>query len=243
MGDLPAPFSNAALADALLRGSIQSRCRQAPIALIAMILNAALCILLLGRGLSSLAAAAWVLPSTALLLVRYRISMQAAGAIATLPRDMLRNMDRQFRTISVASQTVTGAGIWLAFGTHDIIAAYLITLLICLYGVGTMINLAHDVRSVRLSLPLLMGQPVVYWLIFGTEGVAIAVILAGLTYMMISSAGNSQSRFDESITIRFEKDDLVNQLEQEKRNALAALREAEAANRSKSFFMASGDSG
>ena len=237
MGDSSAPFSNAALADALLRGSILSRCRQAPIALIAMILNAALCILLLGRGLSSLAAAAWVLPSTALLLVRYRISKQAAG-VETLPRDMLRKMDRQFRIISVASQMVTGAGIWLALGTHDVIAAYLITLLICLYGVGTMINLAHDFRSVWLSLPLLMGQPALYWLIYGEEGIAIAVILLGLTYMMISSAGNSQRQFDESITIRFQKDDLVNQLEQEKRNALASLREAEAANRSKSFFMA-----
>src|ERR1041384_809036 len=98
MGESYAPFSNAALADALLRGSIQSRCRQAPIALIAMILNAALCILLLGRGLSSMAAAAWVLPSTALLLVRYRISTHAA-AFESLPRDALVRFDRQFRLL------------------------------------------------------------------------------------------------------------------------------------------------
>jgi CheY-like chemotaxis protein/two-component sensor histidine kinase len=56
--------------------------------------------------------------------------------------------------------------------------------------------------------------------------------------MLISSAGNSQASFDESIRIRFEKDDLLKELEQEQRTVTTALQAAEAANRSKSFFMA-----
>jgi len=112
------------------------------------------------------------------------------------------------------------------------------TLLVCLYGIGTMVNLAHDYRSFLASIPLLMGQPALFWVLHGVNGVAIAVILVGLCVLMISSVRNSQRIFDSSIKIRFEKDDLLRQLEREKETAVGALRQAEAANRSKSFFMA-----
>ena len=112
------------------------------------------------------------------------------------------------------------------------------TLLICFYATGTMINLSHDYRSMRLTIPVLMVQPTVYWLLTGLTGLAIAVILVGLTALMISSVRNSQRTFEESIRIRFEKDDLLVQLEREKETAVNALRQAEIANRSKSFFMA-----
>ena len=138
------------------------------------------------------------------------------------------------------SQTVTGSVIWLLLiGGHDDAAAYVLTLLIAFYGVGAMINLSHDFRTVRMSLPVLMGQPALYWLLRGLDGLVIAVILVGLTGLMIRSGRNSQQIFNDSIRIRFEKDELLRQLEREQRIASEALRNAEAANRAKSFFMAS----
>lgn len=208
---------NSEIATAVLRASIQSRCQQAGMAFAAMILNTAFCALLLGRGVSGGALAVLLLASTGLLLVRYVIAVRALRTVQTADARDLQITDRQFRAVSFASQTVTGALIWIVWGTDDEISAYVLTLLICLYATGTMVNLAHDYRSFWMTVPLLMAQPIVFWLLHGVDGIAIAVILVGLTLLMVSSVRNSQRVFERSVRIRFEKDE---------------------ANRSKAFFMA-----
>ena len=204
----------------------------------AMILNTAFCVVLLGRGVDGTWLAALLIASTGLLLVRYIVATRATRALASATHLELEGFDRQFRLLSFSSQTVTGALIWIVWGTHDEISAYVVTLLICLYATGTMINLSHDYRSFRMTIPLLMVQPTLFWLLAGVDGIAIAVILIGLTVLMISSVRNSQRTFEDSVRIRFEKDDLLLQVEREKETALSALQQAETANRSKSFFMA-----
>jgi signal transduction histidine kinase/ActR/RegA family two-component response regulator len=227
-----------AIATAMLRASIRSRGQQAGMAFAAMILNTAFCVVLLGRGVDGTALAALLIAITALLLVRYIVATRASRALPAASHLELQGFDKQFRILSFASQTVTGALIWIVWGTHDEISAYVVTLLICLYAIGTMINLSADYRSFRSTIPLLMVQPTLFWLLAGVDGIAIAVILMGLTVLMISSVRNSQHTFEDSVRIRFEKDDLLLQVEREKETALSALQQAEAANRSKSFFMA-----
>jgi signal transduction histidine kinase len=223
----------------LLRGSLRSRCRQAMPALAAMALNTGFTIPLLGRGVHPGPLAAWLLTILSLLVVRALVARRAADQLHG-SRSQLEAHDRAFRRVSMASQTVTGAGIWLVLPLRDDeVAAYIMTLLIAFYGVGAMINLAHDYRSLRLSLPILLGQPILFWATHGSGGLVIAVILGGLTALMILSARNSQQTFNDSLRIRFEKDAVLRQLEQEKQIAAEALRNAEAANRAKSFFMAS----
>jgi signal transduction histidine kinase/CheY-like chemotaxis protein len=221
----------------ILRGSLKSRCRQAPAAFVAMILNTAFCVLLLGRGIDGRVLAAWLVVLTGLLLIRYSIAVRAMR-ILDRPDVPLNRFDRQFRALSLASQTATGAGIWIVGVTRDDISTYTMTLLVLFYAVGTMINLAHDYRSFRLTIPFLMVQPILFWLLHGPSGIVISVMLAGLTVLMISSVRASQRVFDETIRIRFEKDELLRQLEREKETALRAQETAEVANRSKSFFMA-----
>lgn len=232
------PARDSAIATTVLRASVRSRCQQAGMAFAAMILNTGFCALLLGRGINEGQLALILLASTALLLVRFIIATRALRTLPTADSAQLERSDRQFRMLSLASQAVTGALIWIVWGAYDELAAYMMTLLICLYATGTMVNLAHDYRSFRLSIPLLMAQPTIFWLLGGADGIAIAVILIGLTLLMISSVRNSQRIFEDSVRIRFEKDDLLRQLEQEKETAVRALQQAEAANRSKSFFMA-----
>jgi signal transduction histidine kinase len=87
-------------------------------------------------------------------------------------------------------------------------------------------------------MPILMVQPTLFWLLSGIQGVVMAVILVGITWMMITSARNSMNAFVESIRIRFEKDGLLAQLSAEKQATSRALEAAEQANRAKSFFLA-----
>jgi signal transduction histidine kinase/CheY-like chemotaxis protein len=178
---------------------------------------------LLGRGLHAFPLAIWLIVSTGLLAIRFWVASWAQHLDAT-SSFQLDKADRLFRAISIASQVVIGAGIWIALMSSDVIASYLMTLAICLYAVGCMINLAHDYRSALYSIPLLMGQPFAFWLHFGREGVPVAIILAVLTLLMITAVRNTQTSFNDSIKIRFEKDQL--------------LKEIESISRSKAFFMA-----
>ena len=175
-----------AIALEILRGSVQSRCRQAAVALVAMLLNTIFSVLLIARGIDLVGITIWLTTSTALLSLRYALAVRCRSILDGLP-DPIARCDRRFRTLSIASQTITGAGIWIMLGDNDAVAAYMMTLLVCLYGAGTMINLSHDYRSLRLSLPLLTGQCVLFWLSEGGEGIALAVIITGMTVMMLSS--------------------------------------------------------
>ena len=158
---------NSDIATAVLRASVQSRSQQAGMAFAAMILNTAFCALLLGRGVNGAALAVLLLASTGLLLVRYVIAVRALRTVQAADVAELTRTDRRFRLVSFCSQAVTGALIWIVWGRHDEISGYVLTLLICLYATGTTINLAHDYRSFRLTIPLLMAQPIVFWLLSG----------------------------------------------------------------------------
>ena len=61
----------AAIALAILRGSVESRCRQAPVAFLAMLLNAIASVLLIGRGIHLVAVSVWLSTTTILMLLRY----------------------------------------------------------------------------------------------------------------------------------------------------------------------------
>lgn len=202
-----------------------------------MLVVAGLTVPLLGRGMQARPLAIWMGILLTLLLARYATALQAERALHS-SRDVLRAYDNQFLLLSVLSQAVVGAGIWLVPASADAIAPYVMTMLLAIYAVGTMVNLAHDFRSLRASLPLLLLQPIAFWLMRGIEGILIAVIFLGITWIMLSSSQNSMRAFVDSIRIRFDKDDLLGRLEQEKQATQEALQAAEEANRAKSFFMA-----
>jgi two-component system, sensor histidine kinase len=226
-----------AFALSALRGSLESRCRQAGFAALAMTTYTLLTALVLSSNALFSRLAGWLTVCTSMLLVRFVYSRRVRQRLDHTWAE-LRRMDLGFRAVSLVSQTAVGAGIWVIAGQDTLSSAYIVTLFIMLYGVGTIINLAHDFATVKITLPVLLAQPMVYWLMRGSAGLLIALILAGLGFMMLSLAGNSHRSFNESLRIRFEKDQLLRQLEAQQRATASALAAAEAANRSKSFFMA-----
>ena len=203
----------------------------------AMAIYTALTAIVLGANGGLYRLVGWMSLCTLLLAARFGYSRWARRHLdVELPQ--LRRQDRVFRLISTLSQVSVGAGIWVVDVTGTSTTAYIITLFIALYGVGAIVNLAHDFATVKYTLPLLLIQPIVYWLAHGSDGLIIALVLAGLGFMMLSLAGNSHRNFNETIRVRYEKDQLLRQLATEQRATAAALEAAEAANRSKSFFMA-----
>lgn len=226
---LPATLHDASVEDAILRESLRSRCRQARPAVLALVLNTGLGVPVFGRGLPRGLLAAWLVLLVVLLLIRYFTARKVERRLDA-PRAELEVYDRRFRLLSLLGQAAFGAGIWMVPGSTAVAAPYWMTMWIAIYGVGTIVNLAHDFRSLKLTLPVLMAQPALYWATTGIEGIVIAVILTGITWLMITSARNSMNAFVASIRIRFEKDALLGQLTVEKQATSRALEAAEQAN-------------
>ena len=152
--------------------------------------------------------------------------------------DVARRFDGYFRGISLCTQFVVGAGMWLAYGVESPAAGYVLTLLVLFYGVGAMINLAHDAKTFSVSAPLLLGHPILFWLLQGVGGIALSVGSLLLLVLMIRSVRSSQAQFDEGIRMRHSKDTALQARDQANAELKVALDAAARADRAKGFFLA-----
>ena len=109
--------------------------------------------------------------------------------------------------LHVASQTVVGSGVWLAWGADDAASGYIMTMLVLIYLLPAMVNLAHDAVTFRISAPLLICQPALFWFLQGTDGMAMGASAMSLLVLTLSSVRTSQEQFDAAIRMRHEKNE------------------------------------
>jgi signal transduction histidine kinase len=180
---------------------------------------------------------AWLFPLLVGLAVRLGLARSIVRGVDEMALEELSKADRTLRLSSIANQALVGAGIWIigAAGSHD--ADLFVTFAIMLYAIGAMVNLSSDFRSFRLSLPLLLIQPIIYWSM-QDEGVRIAIPLLVLGALMLTAVRSSSRTFADSVAIRLEKNALLEKIRAENENTRRALEIAEQANRSKAAFMA-----
>lgn len=233
-----APMSPAPLADEILRESIRSRAQQALPGLLALYAVLGVLALLLVDEVAPWKLAAWFVPLAAMMGARLAYSRRVLRRLDAAGPAELARADAWLRASSMANQALCGAGIWLAPGGSELLA-FFVTLIIALFGVGAMINLVSDYRSFRLSLPLLIGQPIAFWLAHGVEGLRIAFPLLLLTLLMLSLVRGSSRTMAESVRMRFEKTALLERVEREREAASAALDMARNAMRARAIFLAS----
>lgn len=181
--------------------------------------------------------AIWILPMFVFLSWRLWIAARTRRTLGSAGVRELQRLDRRFRMSSIVMQFWVGTGFWSVAGRGTEVDLY-VTLAVCIFGTGAAISLAHDARSVALSMPLLFGQAALFWLLKGADGYHISVPLIPVMLLIMASARRSERNLYETISIRFENDALLRALEAEKESAVAAARIAQEANRSKSLFMA-----
>ena len=221
----------------ILKQSLLHRSDGVKIAALGMLVSIVPFFLVLRERVPLANLAIWIVPILLALSWRAWIAARTRRALGSDDVEELRRLDRRFRISSVAMQFWVGTGVWSVAGRGTEVDLY-VTLAVCIFGTGAAISLAHDARSVAVSMPLLFGQAFVFWLLKGAEGYHISVPLIPVMILIIVSARRSQRNLDETIAIRFENDALLRALEAEKETAVAAARTAEEANRSKSLFMA-----
>lgn len=191
--------------------------------------------------------AAWAVPLVAAMAIRAGIarSMLREFNAGEVPVERVRQWEVRMRVSCIVNQTFAGSTVWFTSTSADDRAVLFVTVLSTLFAVGTINNLAADYRSVVASIPLLMGQLIIYWSGQGTQGISLALALLVVTGLMIRFARNHSRIFRDSVAMRAQKDALLAEQEVLAANqktmltqVRAALDEAETANRAKAQFLA-----
>lgn len=225
----------------VLRESIRARISVAPVSLAVVFASIFFYIpVLILQGVPSARIACWAIPIIVLMLARGRLSRRINADLDSLAPAELVRADRKLRASSVVNQLTMGLGIWIVcWPRPDSVAVPLfMTLIVVLWSIGVMANLFSDFRSFMISVPLMIFVNALFWTTQGEIGLSIALTMLFSALFMVILARRGTQVFREAITMRFEKDNLLEKLEAERESTLRALRDAQAANESKAFFLA-----
>lgn len=180
----------------------------------------------------------WVLPFFVFQLVRYKLGLRVLKIVETGSDQDLQSCDFKLRMNSIVNQLLVGSGIWTVGINSSSQTAIFVTLVICLFGIGAMTNLARDFLSFTVSVPPLMLQPIAFWMSQGQSGVSIWAPMLVITLLMFVTARQNEISFRESIKIRYENSEILKALQEERQSTLNALANAEHANTARSFILA-----
>jgi signal transduction histidine kinase/CheY-like chemotaxis protein len=139
----------------------------------------------------------------------------------------------------VLNTLAMGLGIWWVGATTDShYLWFMATVVQALYTLAALINASTHPPTFVAGARINLGLAALFWLLQGTEGVIVAFTLVALTLLVSRFAGQIKADYDDTIRIRFEKDELLRRLQQETLAAQQARAAAEQANLAKSKFLA-----
>jgi two-component system, sensor histidine kinase len=174
----------------------------------------------------------------AVLLYRLQRQLRLQGSDQEILLQSRSQSQLVSRYSSILLAAVVGAGLWFAGPAPGLAVSLAITAIMAFYFFAMLTLLANDFRTFAVSAPLLMLQPAAYWATADTQGGLLALALMVLLAAGICVSWRSRQNFLQRVAIRFDNDRLVKELSQAQRETLAALAQAQQANREKSIFMA-----
>jgi signal transduction histidine kinase len=225
----------------VLRESIRARVSVAWLSLIGTYSSVFLFLpFLVSQGVASLRITVWALPILLLVGGRSMYSRRVYKKLEALTFPDMLSIDKRLRLSSIVNQFVVGTGIWIMYApTADpYVLSLFMTLVVVIFSIGVIANLFSDYKTFVLSIPLLIGQPALFWITQGDIGLAIGFGMLLAMTLSIVLVKRGTAIFRESVLMRFEKDQLLSQVKDEQEKTREALLEVQAANDSKTFFMA-----
>jgi signal transduction histidine kinase len=180
----------------------------------------------------------WLIPVLIGTFIRYWINACALKNSTNWALDELEAINRQLYISSLFSQFLVGSGMWTIALYSSPTVAIFITAIICFYGIGVMTNLSSDFKTFSHTIPLLLGQPLIFWLLKGSDGIVIVTPILTLMLLSLRMVHFSSETFRNSILIRFEKSQLLDRLEGAQLQTENALKNTQQANKMKDYFMA-----
>jgi signal transduction histidine kinase len=140
---------------------------------------------------------------------------------------------------SIVSTTLQGSGYWwVCLGAEDRVV-FTVTLLCCIYAVGTTVNSAMHASNIPELLISNLGQGVIFLaLVQETPSFELALALVAMIIILTQFSKRIGALLSESIRMRDENRKKNQELEEQKMIIEQALQAAHAANDDKNRFMA-----
>ncbi len=225
----------------MLRESIRARVVVAPTTIALASLAFFVCFpFLVSLGVTYQRIALWGVPLLLLLVARGVLSRWILTRLDNFSTLELLRADRILRISSIVSQATVGIGVWIVRSTSDdhLVVALFMTLIMVCWSVGVLANLFSDLPSFVASVPLMFGATAAFWIGYGSFGIAIGVCLLMAMILMVLLVHRGSNIFRSSVLMRFEKDQLLQEIQDQRLATVKALHEAQAANHSRAYFMA-----
>ena len=220
------------------RESMRIRCRQSIMSLPSM----SVILLVFGAALwgevENWQLASWLGLCFAMTVLRAAVCAWILPRVDAAEGGRLRNFERWLVATVLSNTIAMGAGVWWAALGGPIEAQYFVTLALCLYSVGALVNASSHAPSFVVGVVANLGQAIAFWAMQGIDGVKIAAPLAVIGLLLAGFARSNARTFAESVRMRFENTSLVAELSEEKKAVEHALAIAQEASESKSRFLA-----
>lgn len=225
----------------VLRESIRAKTTVATFSVVATFLSICLYFpFMVNQGVAYTSILLWAVPIMLLMTIRANLSKRIKAELADMSDAQLRQADWKLRVSSIVNQMTVGLGVWIVQSPSPdaIVVPLFMTLIVVIWSIGVLANLFSDFPTFIVSMPLMMGENALFWLLHGGMGVSIGLSMILAATLMVMPVRRGSAIFRDSILMRFEKDQALNRVETERRNTQQALRQAQAANESKAYFMA-----
>jgi two-component system, sensor histidine kinase len=229
------------LADAIVRISLRVRTAQSLRTLPFVAATLLVLVLALSDSVDHAGLYAWTLLMAATTLARALTCRELATRVSTASIQQLQYDERWMWLSLIANTFVIGLSFWMVASTTAAPnVKIVITLMSCFYAIGSLVNASIHFSSFAAGAALNMGQGVAFWLGLGPNLAQpeVAVPYAAVAFLIIGFARDNSQQFQESLRIRKQNAELMEQLEHDKARIEQALGEAKAASESKSKFLA-----
>lgn len=181
----------------------------------------------------------WVFLCSGFAILRERICAFVEKSLENITVAKLYRNELLLYFSSLASTTSVGSGFWLlAYNSSDRVVLA-VTLLCCLYAIGSTANSAMHSRHIVSLIGTNLGQGVLFMLIGRTPAdFEVAFVLGGLGFLLVKFCHRIAALYESSMQIRDENREKNEKLEEQKLLIEQALMEARAANEDKNRFLA-----
>lgn len=182
---------------------------------------------------------AWIGLNIALAFVRTFICFRVEKSLDGITTDKLYRNDLLLFISALCSTTALGTGFWWVCldGSERVILA--VTILSCIYAVGTTVNSAIHSRGMEILLISNLGQGIVFFgFVRSPVDFEVAVALMALIYLLVQFCKRISTLFGDSIRIRDENLLKNQKLQEQKAMIEQSLKAAQVANDDKNRFLA-----
>lgn len=181
----------------------------------------------------------WVLVIITLTVWRSAISRRVRENLEDADAQTLAQNEQDLVFTGIVLPAIMGAGYWLFSSPEDNFATLAVTVICCLYAIGSTVNTVAQRRMQGLMVTLNLGQGVLYFLSIGiAEYYALAIQVSALLLLLLGFAKRLDDMFTDVVRSQIEIRDQNKELLQNRLDLEVALEDSVSANKAKTQFLA-----